>query len=112
MDGGVLGITVLGALDTDSGRRSIRSEWAQPEFVVESDGDIPVGIDGEALTLQSPLVFRIRPGALRVRIAPHHPGASPSSALPTGLRDGIRRLASIASGRDPITIGLLPPNRG
>lgn len=112
MDAGVLGITVLGALDLESGHRSIRSEWSQPEFVVESDGDIPVGIDGEALTLPSPLVFRIRPGALRVRIAPHHPGASPSSALPTGLRDGIRRLAAMAAGRDPAAMTLMWMQRG
>ena len=40
------------------------------------------GIDGEATHLDPPLRFRIRPGALRVRIAPQHPGASPSALEP------------------------------
>jgi len=104
MDQGVLGLTVIGA-ETVGGRHHIRSEWSTSVFIVESDEDVPVGIDGEALVLPSPLTFRIRPGVLRVRIAPHHPGASPSAALPTGLRDTIRRLLRIAGGADPLTAG-------
>jgi hypothetical protein len=34
-----------------------------------------------------------------VRIAPTHPGASPSFALPHGLPDVLRRLFAIATGR-------------
>ena len=55
--------------------------------------------------LPTPLVFRIRPGVLRVRIAPHHPGASPSAAQPSGLRDALRRLVRIAGGADPADAG-------
>ena len=55
--------------------------------------------------MPTPLVFRIRPGVLRVRIAPQHPGASPSAAQPTGLRDAMRRLVRIAAGADPIDAG-------
>ncbi len=98
---GVLGITVMGVADAPGGRRRPLVAWAAPEFVIESDGDVPVGVDGEALTMPTPLVFRIRPGVLRVRIAPQHPGASPSAAQPTGLRDSVRRLISIARGTDP-----------
>lgn len=105
MDAGVLGVTVLGAVVPGARRRSVKSEWATREFTIESDGDVPVGVDGEALVLPSPLVFRIRPGALRVRIAPQHPGASPSAAQPTGLRDAVRRLLRIAGGTDPIAVG-------
>ncbi|MGW3097007.1 diacylglycerol/lipid kinase family protein [Streptomyces sp. NPDC001102] len=44
--------------------------------VIESDDElIPVAVDGEALTLPSPVVCRVRPGALRVRVPRHRPGA-------------------------------------
>jgi diacylglycerol kinase family enzyme len=105
MDAGVLGVTVIGAVVPGVRRRSVKSEWPTTEFTIESDGDVPVGVDGEALVLPSPLMFRTRPGALRVRIAPQHPGASPSAAQPTGLRDAVRRLVRIASGTDPIAAG-------
>ena len=55
--------------------------------------------------MPTPLTLRIRPGALRVRIAPKHPGASPAYAQPTGLRDAIRRLVRIAGGADPAGLG-------
>jgi diacylglycerol kinase family enzyme len=103
MDAGTLGIAVIGAA-APNGHRHIASEWQAPEFVIESDAEVPVGVDGEALTMSTPLTFRVRPGALRVRIAPHHPGASPSAALPRGLVDGIRRLLAVAGGADPIDL--------
>jgi diacylglycerol kinase family enzyme len=102
IDDGLLGITVASA---PSGRGQSRlaqrpwREWSAAEFEVESDSVVPAGIDGEAVTLEPPLRFRIRPGALRVRIARAHPGASPSAAIPEGLWDGVRALARIAAGR-------------
>lgn len=99
MDEGVLGVTVVGA-ETVGGRHHIGGEWSTREFVVESDADVPVGIDGEALVLPSPLTFRIRPAVLRVRIAPRHPGASPSAVMPSGLWEAIRLLLRIAGGAD------------
>jgi diacylglycerol kinase family enzyme len=101
MDAGVLGVTVIGAVVPGTRHRSVKSEWATTEFVIESEGDVPVGVDGEALGMPTPLVFRTRPGVLRVRIAPHHPGGSPSAAQPTGLSDALRRLVRIAGGADP-----------
>lgn len=93
MDAGVLGVAAVGADAGDGGARSrAMRQWTTPEFTVTSDQDIPVGVDGEALLMPSPLVFRIRPQALRVRIAPQHPGASPSAEAPSGLVDGIKRL--------------------
>jgi diacylglycerol kinase family enzyme len=65
---------------------------------IDADGPVPLGIDGEAVTLDSPLHFRSRPAALRVLIAARHPGASPASAAPTGLLQAIRELASLAAG--------------
>ena len=98
MDAGRLGIAVMGVPASPGGRRRALEQWATSEFVVESEGDVPVGVDGEALVLPSPLTFRIRPGVLRVRIAPQHPGASPSAAQPTGLREALSRLWHIAAG--------------
>ena len=109
MDAGVLGVTVVGAVVPGTNHRSVKNEWATQEFLVESEGDVPVGVDGEALVLPSPLVFRTRPGVLRVRIARSHPGASPSAAQPTGLRDAVRRLTRVAAGTDPIDAGRARP---
>jgi diacylglycerol kinase family enzyme len=104
IDDGLLGITVASA-PTGGGSTLLAQrpwrEWSAPEFEVDSDRAVPAGIDGEAVTLEAPLRFRIRPGALRVRIARAHPGASPSAAIPEGLWDGIGVLAGIAAGRVP-----------
>jgi len=79
-------------------------EWSATEFDVDSSRPVPAGVDGEAMTLEPPLRFRIRPGALRVRIAPAHPGASPSAAMPEGIRDGVRTLVGVAAGRAPAAV--------
>jgi hypothetical protein len=55
---------------------------------------------GEALTLEPPLRFRIRPGVLRVRIAHKHPAASPSAVIPEIILDGVMTLGRIAAGGD------------
>jgi len=71
-------------------------ELTATELEVESDDPIPLGIDGEAVTLQPPLRFRVRPKALRVRIARDHPGASPSATVPKGFSSALRNLALLA----------------
>ena len=101
MDGGQLGLAVAHAGSVSGSRRQLLSEWTADEFVVEADGAVPVGVDGEALMMSSPVVIRSRPGALRVRIASQHPGASPSYALPTGIADGVKKAVRIAAGTDP-----------
>jgi len=73
-------------------------ELTASEFTVESDTPIPLGIDGEAVTLDPPLRFRVRPQALRVRIAASHPGASPSVDAPKGFLAATRQLAGVAFG--------------
>ena len=103
IDDGLLGITVLGEPSGrgESGRslqRPLR-QWSAPGFEVDSDRPVPAGIDGEALKLDPPLRFRIRPGVLRVRIARKHPGASPSAMAPEGVWAGVVELARIARGR-------------
>ena len=104
LDAGELGVAVMGA-PTTSGHRQPLQQWTTREFVIDSDGEVPLGVDGEALMMPTPLTIRIRPGALRVRIAPQHPGASPAYAQPTGFRDAIRRLLRIAAGADTAELG-------
>ena len=91
LDAGVLGITVAG-----QHARAHIAEWSAETFEVRSDGPVAAGIDGEAAKLDPPLRFRTRPQALRVRIAPQHPGASPSATMPEGAWDGIRAVISTA----------------
>jgi diacylglycerol kinase family enzyme len=43
-------------------------EWATTEFVVRSSEPVEIGVDGEALVLQPPLRFVIRPGDVTVRL--------------------------------------------
>ena len=76
-------------------------ELTMPELEVDADAPVPTGIDGEAVTLEPPLRFRSRPAALRVRIAPQHPGASPSAAIPRGAREGLLSLIRIAIRGNP-----------
>jgi diacylglycerol kinase family enzyme len=103
MDAGQLGVAIMGA-PSPNGHRQPLQQWATPEFAIESDGQVPVGVDGEALTMPSPVTLQIRPGVLRVRIAPQHPGASPAYAQPTGFRNAIHRLLRIAGGADPVSL--------
>jgi diacylglycerol kinase family enzyme len=108
MDTGQLGVAVAGVGGEDGGRR-LWEQWVTKELVVDSDEDVPVGIDGEALVLPAPVTCRIRPSVLRVRIAPQHPGASPSAALPPTFGGIVGALARIAAGADPLA---LAPTRG
>ncbi|HVY40020.1 MAG TPA: diacylglycerol kinase family protein [Polyangia bacterium] len=97
LDQQVLGIAVIGAPGDDVGFAS----WTSPSFEVMARGPVPVGIDGEARLIQPPLRFRVRPAALRCRIARHHPGASPAAFAPERPWNALRVLAGIAAGRDP-----------
>jgi diacylglycerol kinase family enzyme len=113
LDEGVLGIVAISlgnasdlarfvALES-AGRGSSYSgwhEWNAHNFVIRSSQPVAAGVDGEALTLDPPLRFEVRPGALRVRIAPHHPGVSPAAIAGTVQRGGVRRLLRVALGRD------------
>ena len=86
LDGAVLGVTVLAPTESGAGGgarvKLAMEQWITPTFEIASEAPVAAGIDGEAMRLDAPLRFCIRPGALRVRIAPHHPGASPSALEP------------------------------
>jgi diacylglycerol kinase family enzyme len=75
--------------------------WAAKDFVIEADKPVPAGVDGEALTLDPPLRFESHPGALRVRLSPHHPGRSPAAAKPESARAAVTALGRAAFGRTP-----------
>ncbi|TCN31702.1 diacylglycerol kinase family enzyme [Kribbella orskensis] len=104
IDDGLLGITVIGkpSGDGEAGGALQRPwrEWSATSFEVDADRPLPAGVDGEALVFDAPLRFRIRPGVLRVRIAPQHPGSSPSARAPEGLRAALAELVRIALGRE------------
>ncbi len=96
LDEGVLGIAAAEA----SGRSRVPAlrQWDRSSFTVEADDPLPVGIDGEAVTLTPPLEFVSKPGVLAVRVAPGHPGASPSTEVPRGLGAAVAKLVRIALG--------------
>ncbi len=102
LDEGLLGITVFAA-DATGRERSRRpwTQWTTPAFEVRSGTSVPAGIDGEAVVLDAPLRFASRPGALAVRIAPHHPGASPSAGLPSSPWNALRGLVRLVVGGGP-----------
>ncbi len=79
LDSGQLGIVVLD-VPGDSPRGPGRA-WSAPRLEVGAPAPVHAGVDGEAVDLDPPLRFASRPAALRVRISPRHPGASPSARL-------------------------------
>jgi diacylglycerol kinase family enzyme len=77
LDTGQLGIVILHRMgDTP---RAPGLAWAAPRLEVSAPDLVHAGIDGEPVELVPPLQFSIRPAALKVRISPRHPGASPSA---------------------------------
>jgi hypothetical protein len=77
---GILAVTVHGALEAAGlvrGRRWSKALTVRTarEVVIEADAaTVPVGIDGEAVTVRTPVHCSIRPGALRVLVPRHRPG--------------------------------------
>ena len=79
LTGGRLGIVVL---DAPSGpRRAPGHAWTATSVEITAAERLHAGIDGEAVELDPPLEFVVRPAALRVRISARHPGVSPSGLL-------------------------------
>jgi diacylglycerol kinase family enzyme len=74
-------------------------EWDAPTFRVDSGGPIEIGIDGEAMLLDPPLVFESLPGALRVRIPSHAPGVAPAARAVRLTSSTIGDLILTAAGR-------------
>nr|WP_221374205.1 diacylglycerol kinase family protein [Actinoplanes polyasparticus] len=88
LDTGRLGIVaVRGAIPA--------GEFVARKFTVRSKADVAAGVDGEAILLTPPLVFRSLPGALRVRV-PRSSGARPRAAALS--RRDLNALVRVASG--------------
>jgi diacylglycerol kinase family enzyme len=76
---GVFAVTVQSAAQAAGLLRGSRSRGltslAGREVVIDADtAQIPVGVDGEALQLDTPVRCVVRPAALRVRVPRHRPG--------------------------------------
>jgi diacylglycerol kinase family enzyme len=75
--------------------RSITITIVRGEVVIDADAPtIPVGIDGEAITVDTPVHCTIRPRALRVLLPRTRPGVPPPRE-----RIDWKRLWQIAVGR-------------
>jgi diacylglycerol kinase family enzyme len=74
MDGGVLGVIAV----TGPPPRGL-TEWTTPTFRVDSGAPVALGIDGESVMMEPPLVFESRSRALRVRVRARRPRRRPSS---------------------------------
>jgi diacylglycerol kinase family enzyme len=112
MDTGQLGIAVVRVTDADGARRFAALElagqarrfagwleWAAPRFEVGSGGPVEVGVDGEALVMDPPLIFESQPGALRVRVPRHALQRSPAArAVRLLSRSTVADLGRVAWG--------------
>jgi diacylglycerol kinase family enzyme len=114
MDTGRLGVFSLVVPDAVAATRAIAAlttatpalyegylSWETPVFEVTSGAPIAVGLDGESLEMEPPLVFRSRPGVLRLRLPPQAIGYSPA-ARATGVK-GLLGLWRVVLGR-PVRI--------
>jgi diacylglycerol kinase family enzyme len=113
LDLGVLGIVVARIADAAAASRFMAleaagqvrrfpgwQEWATQRFEVASGAPVEIGIDGEALLLDPPLVFESMPGALRVRL-PRRAVRPSRTSRTVRLLSGstISELAEVAAGR-------------
>jgi len=73
--------------------------WSTPRFEVASGAPVEIGIDGESMKLDPPLVFESMPGALRVRIPMHAAGFAPASTSVSLTGDTIGALLRTVAGR-------------
>jgi diacylglycerol kinase family enzyme len=88
LDGGTLGVLAV-RVDNAAQAAGLLRRGHSPgvvgltaaEVIVEAhDAEIPVGIDGEAAWLRTPVRCSVRSGALRVRVPRHRPGAAGPAA--------------------------------
>jgi len=97
IDTGLLGIFSLVVPDGRSAIRAVAAlatshpeacegydAWSAPTFELTSGSPIAVGLDGESLEMEPPLVFSSRPGVLRLRLPQQAIGYSPA-ARATGI---------------------------
>ncbi len=114
LDGGELGVLVLAAADADQLAAVARrvslgadleqvpgcDQWTATELRIDSgQPEVLAGVDGEALTLATPLVVRLVPGGLRV-IVPMGTPATPATTERLLSAQALGSLLEIAGGVD------------
>lgn len=74
-------------------------EWSSQAFEVHSADTVQIGIDGETVEMDAPLLFQSRPGALRVRLPAQAVGISPAArAVRILALSTVADLAHVARG--------------
>ncbi len=115
IDLGVLGVVVVRVSDAAQARRlaalqaagQVRRfpgwlEWGASRFEVASSGPVEIGVDGEALVMDPPLIFESLPGALRVLLPGHGLRPSPAARTVRVLSgSALAELAKILTGHQP-----------
>jgi diacylglycerol kinase family enzyme len=98
-------VTELTALESVSQTQRFSGllAWTIREFEVTSGAPLPVGLDGEALTMEPPVRFRTLPGALRVRLPRHATGLAPQAGTVALTREDLSALLQVAKGHAPAT---------
>jgi diacylglycerol kinase family enzyme len=75
-------------------------EWQAPRFQVDSSGPVEIGVDGEALRMEPPLIFESLHRVLRVRLPRHALRQSPAArAVHVMSRTTLGELVRVVSGR-------------
>jgi diacylglycerol kinase family enzyme len=108
LDGGVLGVvgvmvpTARQAFDLLRRRRAVGVKVLTTKKIeITADAtQIPVGVDGEAVMMSTPVTCTVRPGALRVWVPRDRPGIPPPK--PPMSWDRLRRLATARRERSDI----------
>ncbi len=109
----MLGIVTVTITDADDARKfagldavgQVRRfpgwvEWSAPRFEVRSGAPVQIGVDGEALTMNPPLVFASWPGALRVHLPRRALQLSPAARTVRVLSGStIAELGRVAAGQ-------------
>jgi diacylglycerol kinase family enzyme len=99
LDRGVLGLVTVSVANARQAVALLRRSrqrgliwYAAASVVVDADSaEIPVGVDGEAILMPTPVRCATVPGALRVRVPKNRPGVPPAKPAIDWVR--LRRLA-------------------
>ena len=77
-------------------------EWTAPRFEIAADEPVDIGVDGEALRMDPPLVFESLPGMLLIRLPRGASGRSPAArAVHLVSQSTVADLSWIARGKAP-----------
>ena len=110
LDGGMLGVigvkvrNARQAVDLLRGRRAVgvRVLTTKKIEITADAPQIPVGVDGEALSMSTPVICTISPGALRVWVPRDRPGVPPPKPPMNWAR--LRHLAGIHRKRAEVAM--------